>query len=142
MEADELQSRLAGIDLFQGLNKRALKKLIGPGRRTAHPDGHEVIVEGASAIGFHLITSGEARVTLGDTVGRTLRVGDYFGEISMIDGQPRSASVKALGPLETFAIHPDVFQTLLDEHPEFARRLLVLLCSRLREAEKRGFRPA
>lgn len=60
--------------------------------------------------GFHFITAGEARVTSGATVRRTLGVGDYFGEVSVIDGQTRSASVEALGTLETFAIHPAVFQ--------------------------------
>lgn len=138
MKADELKTRLAAIDLFQGLNKRALKKLVRSGDQTVHPDGREVIAEGAGAIGFHLITAGEARVTSGKTVRRTLGVGDYFGEMSVIDGQPRSASVEAVGSLETFVIHPHVFQTIIDEHPDFARGLLVLLCKRLREAEKRG----
>jgi CRP-like cAMP-binding protein len=96
-----------------------------------------VITEGAGAIGFHLITFGRARVTRGESVLRTLGVGDYFGDISVIDGQPRSASVQAVGSLRTFVINPTVFQSLLDEHPDFAKGLLVLLCKRLREAEKR-----
>jgi len=91
-----------------------------------------------AAIGFRLITAGDARVTSGQTVRRTLGAGDYFGEISVIDGQPRSASVEAVGSLETFAIHPDIFDKIIDDHPDFARGLLVLLCNRLREAEKRG----
>jgi CRP/FNR family cyclic AMP-dependent transcriptional regulator len=138
VEVGELQTRLAGIDLFQGLSKRALKQLIRSGSQTDHPDGREVIAEGAGAIGFHLIIAGEARVTSGETVRRTLGVGDYFGEISVIDGQPRSASVEAVGSLQTFAIQPSVFHTIIDEHPDFARGLLVLLCKRLREAERRG----
>jgi CRP-like cAMP-binding protein len=137
VKADELQTRLAGIDLFHGLTKREMKKLVRSGTQTSHPDGREVIAEGAGAIGFHLITAGEARVTSGETVRRTLGVGDYFGEISVIDGQPRSASVQAVGSLETFAIHPDIFQKIIDDHPDFARGLLVLLCKRLREAESR-----
>jgi CRP/FNR family cyclic AMP-dependent transcriptional regulator len=136
MEADELQTRMAGIELFQGLSKRDLKTLIRSGTQTAHPDGREVITEGSGAIGFHLITAGEARVTSGETVRRTLGVGDYFGEISVIDGQPRSASVEAVGSLQTFVIHPHVFQAVLEDHPDFARGLL-LLCKRLREAENR-----
>lgn len=138
MKAEELQTRLAGIDLFQGLSKRALKKLVRSGTQTHHADGREVIAEGSGAIGFHFITAGEARVTSGETVRRTLGAGDYFGEISVIDGQPRSASVEAVGSLETFAIHPDIFDKIIDDHPDFARGLLVLLCKRLREAEKRG----
>lgn len=98
----------------------------------------QLSTEPSGAIGFHFITAGEARVTSGATVRRTLGVGDYFGEVSVIDGQPRSASVEAVGTLETFAIHPPVFQKIIDDHPDFARGLLVVLCKRLREAEKRG----
>lgn len=61
MKTDELETRLAGIDLFQGMSKRALKQLIGSRRQTEHPDGREVISEGSGAIGFHLITALEAR---------------------------------------------------------------------------------
>ena len=68
-------------------------------------------------------------------------MGDYFGEISVIDGQPRSASIEAVGNLQTFVIHPHIFQAVTDEHPDFARKLLVLLCKRLREAENRGSQP-
>lgn len=138
MKTDELLTRLAGIDLFQGLSKRDLKKLISSGRQTQHADGHEVIVEGSGAIGFHLITAGEARVTTGSTVRRTLSIGDYFGEISVIDGLPRSASVEAVGALETFAIHPAVFEKIIEDHPDFARALMIVLCKRLRESEARS----
>jgi CRP/FNR family transcriptional regulator, cyclic AMP receptor protein len=138
VETDELLTRLAGIDVFQGLSKRDLKKLTRSGRQTQHGDGHEVIVEGSGALGFHLITAGEARVTTGSTVRRTLGVGDYFGEISVIDGLPRSASVEAVGSLETFAVHPVIFEKILDDHPDFARGLMMVLCKRLRESEQRS----
>jgi CRP/FNR family transcriptional regulator, cyclic AMP receptor protein len=137
VKTDDLMTRLAATDLFNGLSKRALTRVAKAGREITHADGHEVIVEGHGAIGFHLITAGTARVTTGDTVRRTLGVGDYFGEISAIDGRPRSASVEAIEKLTTFAIEPAVLNTLIDENPAFARQLLKLLCSRLREAERR-----
>lgn len=137
MKTDELTTRLAATDLFGGVSKRALNRVAKAGREISHADGHEVIVEGHGAVGFHLITSGTARVTTGDTVRRTLGVGDYFGEISAIDGRPRSASVEAIADLKTFAIDPAVLNTLIDENPEFARQLLKLLCARLRESERR-----
>lgn len=138
MNADELKARLASVDLFDGLNKRALGQLVKGGREIKHPDGHEVITEGAGAVGFHLITGGTARVTTGGSVRRTLGVGDYFGEISVIDGRPRSASVEAIENLSTLAIAPAVVNGLIEDNPAFARRLLVLLCARLREAERRS----
>jgi CRP/FNR family transcriptional regulator, cyclic AMP receptor protein len=138
VDNDELHTRLASIDLFQGLSKRDLAKVVKAGRVIELQDGHEVITEGSGAVGLHLITAGKARVTSGGAVRRMLGVGDYFGEISVIDGQPRSASVEAVGTLRTFMIHPHVVKTLIEEHPDFARRLLILLCSRLREAEHRA----
>jgi CRP-like cAMP-binding protein len=138
MNAEELRARLVAVDLFEGLNKRALGHLVKGGREIKHPDGHEVITEGAGAVGFHLITGGTARVTSGGAVRRTLAVGDYFGEISVIDGRPRSASVEAIENLTTLAIAPAVVNGLIEDNPAFARRLLILLCSRLREAERRS----
>lgn len=138
MNSKELQQHLAGIELFQGLSKRTLAQIASSGRFTDHVDGREVIVEGAGATGFHLITSGQARVTTGGAVRRTLGVGDYFGEISVIDGKPRSSSIEAVGKLQTFMIHPSALQSLIDEQPKFARQLLLVLCSRLRDAEQRG----
>jgi CRP-like cAMP-binding protein len=115
-----------------------LTHLVKGGREIKHPDGHEVVTEGAGGVGFHLITYGTARVTTGGAVRRTLGVGDYFGEISVIDGRPRSASVEAIENLTTFAIAPAVVNGLIEDNPIFARRLLILLCSRLREAERRS----
>ncbi len=138
MNSKELKQHLAGVELFQGLTKKALGQVAASGRLTEHTDGHEVIVEGAGATGFHLITSGKARVTHGGSARRVLGVGDYFGEISVIDGKPRSASVEAVGALQTFMIHPSAMRTLLTQQPSFALRLLLTLCSRLREAEKSG----
>ena len=138
MNSKELQQQLAGVELFAGLSKRTIGQVASSGRFTEHADGHEVIVEGAGATGFHLITAGQARVTSGGAVRRTLGVGDYFGEISVIDGKPRSSSVEAVGPLQTFMIRPSVLQGLIAEQPKFAQQLLLILCTRLREAEKRG----
>jgi CRP-like cAMP-binding protein len=138
MNSKELQQQLAGVELFDGLSKRALAQVASSGRFTEHVDGHEVIVEGAGATGFHLITAGRARVTSGGSVRRTLGVGDYFGEISVIDGKPRSSSIEAVGKLQTFMIPPSALQNLISEQPKFARQLLLVLCSRLREAEQRN----
>lgn len=138
MDAKELKSRLTEVELFAGLSKRALTTLVKAGREVVHTDGHEVIAEGAGAVGFHFITAGQARVTTAGTVRRTLSVGDYFGEISVIDGRPRSAAVEAVDGLVTFAIQPTAFRVVVQENPEFARQVLLLLCRRLREAEKRS----
>ena len=138
MKSKEIVDLLSSVELFDGLSKRALGQVAASGRVTEHESGHEVIVEGSGAVGFHLIVNGKAKVTSGGAVRRTLGVGDYFGEISVIDGKPRSSSVEADGPLQTFMIRPSAIHGLLKDQPKFALHLLQVLCSRLREAESRS----
>ncbi|MCW2764157.1 MAG: cyclic nucleotide-binding protein [Nocardioides sp.] len=129
---------LAGTDLFSGLSGRQVRKLVGLGRQVDYVSGHDVAEEGKGALGFHLVLSGDATVTLGDKPVRELHAGDYFGEISMIDGRARSATVTASTALSTFVISHEVFDKLVSQEPEFARGLLNVLCARLRQAEARA----
>lgn len=129
---------LTAIDLFAGLSKREAKRLVDHGREVTHPKGKQVAAEGGGAQAFHLILSGQATVSHGSRTIRTLGEGDYFGEISMIDGKPRSATVTVDEDVRALAIDHGVFQSLLDAQPEFAKGLLKGLCSRLREAEARA----
>jgi CRP/FNR family cyclic AMP-dependent transcriptional regulator len=126
---------LSGIDLFSDLSGRQLRKLAGLTKETQHEAGREVAAEGRNALGFHLILSGDATVMVGTTKVRDLHAGDYFGEISMIDGKPRSATVTASTPLNTVVLPHHVFQQLVEDEPAFARGLLTTLCARLREAQ-------
>lgn len=128
---------LAGVDLFAGLSTRQLNKLAKVTRTTTHKPGVEIAAEGRGAMAFHVITSGAASVTVRGRVVRTIGPGEYFGEISLIDGEPRSASVSATGTdvLHTLAIAKTPFDALLADEPSIAKALLVRLCGRLRAAE-------
>jgi CRP/FNR family cyclic AMP-dependent transcriptional regulator len=132
-----VQDQLAAVDLFSGLSKRQLSRLADQSERIKHTAGREVATEGLGALAFHLIVDGEAQVTTHGHGVRTLGPGDHFGEISMIDGKRRSATVEAVSDLTTIAVPHHQFQQLVDDEPAFARGLLVLLCARLREAENR-----
>jgi CRP/FNR family transcriptional regulator, cyclic AMP receptor protein len=133
---------LSHVDLFAGLSGRQLKRLADLSKEVRHDPGHEVTTEGALGLGFHLILDGEATVTQGGAVLRRLGPGDHFGEISMIDGKRRSATVTAETPLRTVTVSHATFVELLDQEPAFARTLLTVLCARLREAEQREAAPA
>ena len=126
---------LANVDLFRDLSKAQLKRLASASTEVSHPPGKAVATEGRSGLAFHLIIEGSATVSKDGRELRTLGPGDYFGEISMIDGRPRSATVTALEPLKAMAIPHRDFEAVIDEDPEFARHLLKTLCARLREAE-------
>lgn len=132
----EAQAMLAQVDLFAGSSNRRLKGLAGLTKVVTHDAGQEIAAEGRGAHSFHLIMTGTANVTRGGKKLRQLGPGDYFGEISLIDGQPRSATVTASSALKTLAINHTSFEQLLKEDPQFSRALLKMLCGRLRATEK------
>jgi CRP-like cAMP-binding protein len=139
--SDDTVDLLSRIDLFSGLSGRQLSRLAARAKEVHHEAGRVVTTEGNIGLGFHLILAGEATVSQGDTVRRRLGQGDYFGEISMIDGQRRSATVRAETPMRTLTVPHSTFEELVDQDPAFARGLLTVLCARLREAEKLALRP-
>jgi CRP/FNR family cyclic AMP-dependent transcriptional regulator len=132
------EQMLSDVDLFSGLSGRQVKKLAARAKQVDHEAGREVAAEGLGGLAFHLILSGQATVSTHGQEVRRLNAGEYFGEITMIDGKPRSATVTVAEPMRTLVISSGDFQELLKEEPDFARGLLVLLCARLREAESRG----
>ena len=133
--AKDLQARLAAVPIFAGLSNRQLGRLVDGSRRTTHQAGHEIAKEGEGSLALHIILDGTAEVSVHGSPKRELRAGDYFGEISLIDGRKRSASVTATTDLHTFAVPYVPFQSLLESEPGFAAGLLKMICSRLREAE-------
>src|SRR5262245_49625684 len=105
MAADAaITEALSKTDLFGSLSKRSLNKIAASARVLHHPAGSEIAEEGEKGVGFHLITSGTASVTVHGTSRPELGPGDYFGEISLIDGKPRSATVTATSDLETISL--------------------------------------
>lgn len=136
MAADaELLQRLKTVPLFEGLSDKELKDVLGRSRVIEREAGREIVEEGGGSVGFHLILDGEATVTQGSRTLRTLGPGDYFGEISVIDGKPRSASVKADSPVRTLSLTAWNFQPLLDAHPTLTRKILLGLCQTIRAVE-------
>lgn len=132
----DVEAALSRVDLFAGLSGRTMRKLVANGQIVEHAAGHEVIAEGRDAAGFHLILDGEMLIDVGGEKRPTLGVGQYFGEISLLDGKPRTATATA-GPAgaKTWAVTAWKFLPMLEEHPELCRPLLTTLCARLRVAE-------
>lgn len=129
-------AQLKSVPMFADLSNRDLRAMARTVKQISQPKGKEVIAEGESGAGFHLILEGSATVSQHGVVRRTLGPGDYFGEIALIDGKPRSAQVVAGNGLETLSLTAWEFRPLLDESPELTRSLLLTLCERLRQAEE------
>jgi CRP/FNR family transcriptional regulator, cyclic AMP receptor protein len=135
MSENEIRDELSKCPLFSGLSKRGLHALVECAKPAQHPAGKDIVEQGGQPLGFHLITAGSASVLIDDERRRTLVAGDYFGIVSLLDGEPRSATVRADTPLETLFVAPWSFRPLLREQPSIAYELLPALCVLLRSAE-------
>jgi CRP/FNR family cyclic AMP-dependent transcriptional regulator len=136
MSKKDVLAMLGQVRLFEGLSKRELQAVYAAGKVTEFAPGKAVVEEGATGLGFHLILEGEAAVTVGGRKRATLRSGQYFGEMSLLDGGPRSATVRAQTPVRTLGLTSWAFLPLIDDHPSIARKLLVEVSKRLRNLEK------
>jgi len=129
---------LSKVPLFQGLSKKELDSVLRVSKEARFKAGTEIVREGMSGSGFHMILSGTATVTQGGRELRKLGPGDSFGDIALIDGGKRSATVTSDEPLETLSLVEWEFNPLLLEHPQLAHKMLLELCRRLRDAEARA----
>lgn len=136
MSHESLPEFLAKVDLFAGLSKEALSDLIARGTTLSIAPGGHAVEQGSADAGLRVVLEGSAEVTVNQEAREPLGPGDYFGEISMIDGLPRSATVVA-GPdgLTTFALSSLAFTPVVKENPEVAYTLLKSLAARVRSLE-------
>jgi CRP/FNR family transcriptional regulator, cyclic AMP receptor protein len=127
---------LSQVELFEGLSKAELRKIHGLSKELTFAEGENVITQQGKGGRFYLVTDGEAEIRIDDRDLKHITVGDYFGEMSLIDGEPRSATVKATTPLRTLTIASFNFRPLLLEHPTIAYKLLMTLSRRVRDLER------
>ncbi len=132
---DELSDRIKGVPLFAEFNDKEIQRVAGIAKEVHFPEGRVIARQGESGVGFHMIVEGEASVTVDATEHAVLQPGSYFGEMSLLDGRPRSATVTATTDLTTVSMTSWDFNGLLDQYPELSRKLLIELCRRLRAIE-------
>jgi hypothetical protein len=133
-QPEVLAESLERVPLLSGLagpDRDAVARLFT--QRTFAP-GETVMKEGADGAAFYLIESGTATVTVGGVFRRTLGPGDHFGEIALIDGRARSATVTADDELVCQGITLWDFQPLVQRNPTMAWTLLQTLAGLLRQA--------
>jgi CRP/FNR family cyclic AMP-dependent transcriptional regulator len=130
---------LAKLPLFEGVGKRDLRKLAGEAEFAEFAPGDTVVATGAPADYFYVILGGEAKASA-KPAARTLNTGDYFGEMALLDGEPRSASVLASTDLHVMRVPRQAFEDAIARHPSLARRFLNELGGRVRELERQASR--
>lgn len=127
--------KLRSVPLFHGLSRRQVSQIVKLGRELEFLAGEPIVEVGLRARDFYLILSGRAKLRVPGRRIRSLGPGDYFGEISVLDGGPRTATVTAETRLWALRLDRSKFVPLLDRHGSIARKILVEMCARLRSAE-------
>jgi pyruvate,water dikinase len=126
---------LQRVPLFADLDRRQAEQIARLLKLRPFSRGETVIMEGSGGAAFFLIDSGEATVSSKGVQLATLGPGDYFGEIALIDGGPRSATVIAATDLVCYGLTFWEFRPLVERNSAIAWKLLQALAKRLRAAE-------
>ena len=128
---------LAQVPLFSDLPPRFIKKLADRMQEERFMEGASVVRHGEPGETFYVLLQGEAKVLNKDdrTVARLLP-GDFFGEISLMDGGPRTATVRAETPLVALTLSRKDFRSLLGTEPKVTARLLKHAAALLRRMER------
>ena len=140
--ADEIRAEefLSRAPLFARLESRQLHRLAELCVPRSYEAGEEIVVEGSTGLGLFVITGGRVEVTRGageeKVVFAELGSGDLLGEMSLVDDQPRSATVRTLEPTTCLLITRGSFQALVDREPEIAWCIVPVLATRLRALQE------
>jgi CRP/FNR family transcriptional regulator, cyclic AMP receptor protein len=127
---------LATVPLFERVGRRRLRKVAELAEVREFEPRSVVLQAGDPQDGFYVVLSGDAKIVgRPHSRARTLHAGDYFGEMALLDGEPRSATVVAVGELQTMRIPRRSFLKLLEREPQIAVRLLGELAGRVRRLE-------
>jgi CRP/FNR family cyclic AMP-dependent transcriptional regulator len=123
---------LKQLPLFERVSARHLRRI--PARARRFGPGDSIVRTGDPGNAFYVILDGEVQVKPPGGRVVILKAGDYFGEMSLLDGAPRSANVSAVGEVTTMVIGRTAFTKLLRDEPRIAQVLLRTLATRLRNA--------
>lgn len=126
---------LEEVSLFAGLSKRHLRGIAKLARVRRFASGSRLVRAGDSGKSFFVLLDGTAKVVRGGGRPRRLGIGDYFGEMALLDGAPRSADVIAESDVLALTVDRSGFTKLLRAEPAIAQALLRTLAARLRAAE-------
>ena len=124
VELADRMSALASMPLLGGCPSAELEQIALRAHVLSFDDGEVIVPEGEEGLGFYFLIEGSARVLRGNREVARLNKGDYFGEISLLEGDPRNATVVAVGAATCMGILRSFFRPLLARNPRLALRIL------------------
>jgi CRP/FNR family cyclic AMP-dependent transcriptional regulator len=122
------------VPLFADCSRGELEEIAQLADEIDLAEGKELTRLGEPGREFFVLLEGEANVTQNGNSINTLRAGDFFGEIALVEDTPRTATVTATTPMRVLVITDRAFKKLLDEQPELQRKVLVALAERVKPA--------
>jgi CRP/FNR family transcriptional regulator, cyclic AMP receptor protein len=139
--AVEIVDFLSTVSLFQGLDRAELGHFAELARERSYPKGSVILFEDDPGDSLYIVRTGRVKVVKVGEDGREvilgwLGVGDHFGELSLIDGQPRSAHVIAVDEADMIILRREDFRRRVEESSAVAWALLTALSRRLRRADE------
>ena len=131
------EKALRSVPLFEDLSKAAFKRVVREMDEELYSSGQTIVKQGDPGGRFYLILEGRAKVKVGSKPAAKLGAGSYFGEISLLDKQPRSATVVADSQVRALSITSWNFFSLLQEEWAMTHKVLLGLCRTIRTLDRR-----
>jgi CRP-like cAMP-binding protein len=128
----QAQAMLSSVPLFTALDNKQIRNLVTSAKERTFRPGDPIVKQGEKGIGFYLILSGQAQVERAGKKVATLGPGQFFGEMALLDEQPRTADVKAVEAVRCLVLSSWEFWAAVGDEPEVLRALLKETVRRLR----------
>lgn len=133
--AEQLEN-LRGVPLFAGLSDAELEALLRDSVECTYLPGQDLVTQGDASGPFFLLLDGRCQVLVDGSVRRAMGPSQYFGDMALIDSEPRSATVRAETDVRALAIPAEGFFALLESNFRVARKIMANLSRRARAAER------
>lgn len=128
---------LARVPIFAHCTAEEVKAISSVAQEGYFQPGQIIVTQGTPGQAFYLILSGRVEILRDNVSLGAFGPGDFFGEMSLLDQAPRSATIRALDHTSCLMLSSWDFKTLLEKHPSIAIKLLEVLSRRLRVADER-----
>ena len=115
---------LRRVPIFSDLDRKELGRIAASMKERTFGAGDKVTSEGQTGVGFFVIESGQAKVTVGGEDRRRLGPGDYFGEVALLNESARTATITAESDLKCYGLTSWEFRPLVETHSSIAWKLL------------------
>jgi len=134
--SDELHDTLAALALFADISSAELESIAHTMEERYFAEGERILRQGFTGSGFYIVLEGEAAARVNGTEVNRLGRGDFFGEVSVLLGEPPSADVVALRPLRCLVLPGPDLESFLLAYPHVTYRMLQAEALRLRNASQ------